>query len=248
MEQILLDAELRSTTGKAVKTLRRQGYVPAVVYGHHTEPMNVQVAERPLHLALRAAGTNHLITLNLPNQSAPRMVLVRELQRDSLNHTMRHVDFYEVIMTEKIKSDLPIVLIGESKLVKSGNGLLLQGLDSIEIECLPGDLPPEIKIDLSTLTAVGQSISVRELKVGDAIEVLTDLDEVVVKILPPTAEEVEAAPVVAEVAEVEVVGKKGKAEEEETEEAAGAAPGTAAGKEKAPTAAPKEKPAAGEKK
>ena len=243
MEQILLDAEMRSETGKAVKSLRRKGYVPAVVYGHHTAPMNLQVAERPLHLALRAAGTNHLITLNLPDQSAPKMVLVRELQRDSLNHSMRHVDFYEVIMTEKIKSDLPIVLFGESKLVKSGNGLLLQGLDSIEIECLPGDLPPEIQIDLSTLTTVGQSISVRDLKVGEAIQILTDLDEVVVKVLPPTAEEVEVAPVTGEPGEVEVVGKKGKAEEEETEEAAGAA----TGKEKAPAAAPKEKSAAGEK-
>lgn len=248
MEQILLDAELRSATGKAVKGLRRQGYVPAVVYGHHTEPMNVQVADRPLHLAMRAAGTNRLITLNLPNQSAPKMVLVRELQRDSLNHTMQHVDFYEVIMTEKIKSDLPIVLFGESKLIKSGNGLLLQGMDSIEIECLPGDLPPEIKIDLSTLTAVGQSISVRDLKVGEAIEILTDLDEVVVKVLPPTAEEVEAAPAVVETAEVEVVGRKGKAEEEGTEEAAGAVAGAAAGKEKVPAAAPKEKQPAGEKK
>jgi len=246
MEQILLNAELRSATGKAVKGLRRQGYVPAVVYGHHTAPMNVQVAERPLHLALRAAGTSHLITLNLPDQAAPKMVLVRELQRDSLNHSMQHVDFYEVIMTEKIKSDLPIVLVGESKLVKSGNGLLLQGLDSIEIECLPGDLPPEIKIDLSVLTAVGQTIVVRDLQVGEAVQVLTDLDEVVVKVLPPAAEEVEAAPAAAEAAEVEVVGKKGKAEEEEAEEAAGAAATT--GKEKAPAAAPKEKAPAGEKK
>ncbi|HNR95631.1 MAG TPA: 50S ribosomal protein L25 [Anaerolineae bacterium] len=245
MEQILLDAELRSMTGKAVKQLRRKGYVPGVVYGHHTAPMNVQVAERPLQLALRSAGTSHLITLNLPDQPAPKMVLVRELQRDPLKHTMQHVDFYEVIMTEKIKSDLPIILAGESRLVKSGNGLLLQGLDSVEIECLPGDLPPEITIDLSTLTEVGQTVLVRDLHVGDAVQILTDLDEMVVKILPPAAEEVEETPAPAEAAEVEVVGKKGKAEEEETEEGAAAAP---AGKEKAPAAAPKDKQPAAEKK
>jgi large subunit ribosomal protein L25 len=221
MEQILLDAEIRSVAGKAVKRLRREGFVPAVVYGHHTAPMSLQVKERALHQALRVAGTNHLITLSLPGESAPKMVLVRELQRDSLNHAMMHVDFYEVIMTEKITSDLPIVLVGESKLVKSGNGLLFQGLDSIEIECLPGDLPPEIKIDLSTLTEVDQAVMVRDLTLGEAVQILTDLDEVVVKILPPQVEEVVAAPAVAEVAEVEVLTKKPKAEEEEPEEAAG---------------------------
>ena len=232
MEQILLDAELRDITGKAVRHLRREGYVPAVVYGHRTEPISLQVAERALQLALRVAGTNRLVTLKVAGQESPRMVLVRELQRDALSHAMLHVDFYEVVMTEKITADVPVVLTGESKLVKGGGGLLLQNLDAIEVECLPGDLPSQIMIDLSTLMEVNQAVMVRDLKMGEAVSVLTDLDEVVVKILPPEAEEVEEAPAPAEVAEVEVVGKKPKAEEEvpETEE-------QAAGKEKQPPAA-----------
>jgi len=237
MEQILLDAKLRDTTGKAVRQLRREGQIPAVVYGHRTEPISLQVAERALQQTLRVAGTNRLITLNVAGQESPRMVLVRELQRDALSHVLLHVDFYEVVMTEKITADVPIALIGESKLVKSGAGMLLQNLDTIEVECLPGDLPEQVAIDLSTLVEVNQTVMVRDLKMGDAVQILTDLDEVVVKILPPEEEEeVEVAPVVAEAAEVEVTGgKKPKAEEEAPE-----AEGETAGKEKQQPA-PKEK-------
>jgi len=241
MEQIVLNAELRNVTGKAVRHIRREGYIPAVVYGHRTEPMSLQVAERALHQALRVAGTNRLITLNVPGQETPRMVLLRELQRDALSHTMLHVDFYEVVMTEKITADVPIVLLGESKLVKGGNGLLFQGLDAIEVECLPGDLPQQVEIDLSTLVELNQAVMVRELKLGDGVEILTDLNEVIVKILPPEAEEVEEVVAPTEPAEVEIVGKKLKAEEEEAEVEPGA-------KEKqAPAAKDKQAPAAKEK-
>jgi large subunit ribosomal protein L25 len=218
MEAILLDVELRNVTGKAVRHIRREGYVPAVVYGHRTEPVSLQVSERALRHALRVAGANRLITLSVAGQETPKMVLVRELQRDALTHAMLHVDFYEVVMTEEITAEVPIVLIGESKLVKGGGGLLFQGLDTIEVECLPGDLPHQVEIDLAGLMEIDQAVVVRDLKLGDAVKVLTDLNEVVVKILPPAAEEVEEAPAPTEaVAEVEVVGKKAKAEEEAAE-------------------------------
>lgn len=229
MEQIELNAELRNVTGKAVRHMRREGYIPAVVYGHHTEPVSLQIAERALRQTLRVAGTNRLITLNVAGQETPRVVLVRELQRDALRRSMLHVDFYEVIMTEKITAEVPIVLIGESKLVKGGGGLLFQGLDSIEVECLPGDLPDRVEIDLSALVEIDQTVMVRQLMVGEKVQILTDADEVVVKILPPEAEEVEEAVAVAEPTEVEVVGKKAKAEEE-----AGEAAPQPAGKEKQP--------------
>ena len=252
MEQIVLDAELRKITGKAVKHVRREGYIPAVVYGHRTEPVSLQVAARVMHQALRVAGTNRLITLNVPGQETPKMVLVRELQRDALSHAVLHVDFYEVVMTEKITAEVPIVLIGESKLVKGGGGLLFQGLDTIEVECLPGDLPQQVEIDLTGLVEIDQTIMVRELKLGDGVEVLTDLNEVVVKILPPAVEEVEEAPAPTEPAEVEVVGKKAKAEEEavETEQQpAGKEKQQPASKDKPqPAAKEKQAPAAKEKK
>jgi large subunit ribosomal protein L25 len=243
MEAILLDAELRNITGKAVKHMRRQGYVPAVVYGHRTEPVSLQVSERALRQALRVAGTNRLITLNVPGQESAKMVLVRELQRDALSHAMLHVDFYEVVMTEEITADVPIVLVGESELVKGGGGLLFQGLDAIEVECLPGDLPQQVEIDLSPLVEIDQAVVVRDLKLGDAVKVLTDLNEVVVKILPPEEEEIEEAPAPTEPAEVEVVGKKVEAEEEALEQEE-----QPEGKEKPrPAAKEKSQPAAKEK-
>jgi len=230
MEQILLNAEPRKMMGKKVKDLRRQGYVPAVMYGHRTEPVSLQVTERELRQVLREAGSNRLITLSVAGMAEPRMVLVRDLQRDSISHAMVHVDLYEVIMTEKLTAEVPIVLVGEARPVKAAEGLLLHGLDTIEVECLPGNLPESIQVDLSQLTAIGQAILVRDLKVGEGIEILSERDEVVVKILPLEAEVIEevAAPEVTP--EVEVVGRKveAKAEEEAAAAGEGKAPAEAA--------------------
>lgn len=221
MEQILLNAQERQVKGKTVKQLRHAGWVPGVVYGHRTEPLSLQIEARALQAVLREAGTNRLITLNIDGSVDPKMVLVRELQRDSINHRFLHVDLYEVIMTERISAEVPVVLVGESPVVKSGGALLLQGLDSIEIECLPGDLPEAFNVDLSGLTKLDDAVLVRDLKVAEGVEILTELDELVVKLLAPEEEEIEeVAPVVAP-AEVEVVGKEKKAEEGAEEEAKG---------------------------
>jgi len=128
---------------------------------------------------------------------------------------------YEVIMTERISAEVPVVLVGESPLVKSGAGLLLQNLDSIEIECLPGDLPEEFTVDLTGLTKLDDAIVVKDLKVAEGVEILTELSEVIVKILAPEEEEVEEVAEAAAPAEVEVVGKEKKAEEEIAEEGKG---------------------------
>jgi len=207
MEETVLNAEPRQTTGKAVKNLRRSGYVPAVVYGHRTAPMSLQVPERTLRQALRASGGNRLIALQIPGQE-PKHVLAREVQRDALSHVVLHIDFYEVIMTEKIRTQVPVVLIGEALPVKKGEGLLLKGLDAIEVECLPGDLPPRIEVSLATLTAIDQTILVRDIKLDAAVKILTEPEEFLAKIIPPEKEEVEEVTPVAAAPEVELVGKK----------------------------------------
>jgi large subunit ribosomal protein L25 len=213
MEEILLDAELRGVTGKQVKRLRRDGLVPAVIYGRRTEPIALKIEQRALRDVLKKAGTNRLITLNVGGLEDSRRVLVRELQRDAISHAVVHVDLYEVVMTEKITAEVPVALIGASPPVRDGEGILFQGLDSVEIECLPGDLPPNIEIDISGLTAIDQTILVRDLKLSDAIEILSEPDEIIVRILPLEEEEIEEV-VVAEVPEVEVVGEEEKPEAE----------------------------------
>jgi large subunit ribosomal protein L25 len=218
MEEIVLNAEPRQLTGKKVRHLRREGYVPGVLYGHFTDPMSLKIEQRALDHVLREAGTNRLVTLTLEGEAEPRRVLVRDLQRDVITHAALHVDLYEVIMTEKLTAEVPIVLLGTSPVVESGEGLLFEGLDTIEIECLPGDLPPSIEVDISGLAAIDDTILVRDLQLSDAIEILADPEDVVVKVLPPEPEEIEEEVVVEEVPEVELVGEEKKPPAEGEEE------------------------------
>ncbi len=219
MEEILLNAEQRQIVGKRVKHLRREGYVPGVLYGHHTDAMSVKLEQRALDQVLQQAGTNRLVTLTIAGVPDAKRVLIRDLQRDVITHAVMHVDLYEVIMTEKITAEVPVVFVGESPVVAAGEGILFEGMDTIEIECLPGDLLPMIEVNVSALAAIDDGILVRDLQLGDAIQILDDPDEVVVKVLPPEREEIEEE-VVPEVAEVEVVGEvreEARAEEEQGE-------------------------------
>ena len=210
MEKILLDCEQRSITGKKVKHLRRLGYVPGVVYGHYTEPIALKVQERALHQALMKAGATRLITLTVKGIKDPKMVLARDLQRDVISHAAVHVDFYEVTMTERLQAQVPIILLGEPLPVTNGEGILFQSLDALEVECLPADLPPAIEVSLNQLTVIEQAILVRDLQLSEAVQVLVDPDEVVVKVLPLEAELVEEEIAVEEVPEVEVEGEEGE--------------------------------------
>ncbi|MBC7264552.1 MAG: 50S ribosomal protein L25 [Chloroflexi bacterium] len=217
MEELILEAETRDITGKQVRRMRREGWVPAVMYGHKTKTLNLKVEARSLQHLLKEAGGTRLISLRVKGSDEPHMVLAREIQRNPITRDLLHVDFYEVVMTERITAEVPIELRGESPIVKKGQGLLFQGLDAIEVECLPSDLIPEIVVDLSLLTEVDQTIMVKDLQLGPAIEVLTEPEEIVVKILPMEKEEIEEVVAEAAPAEVEVIGK-GKEKEEAAEE------------------------------
>jgi len=206
MEEIVLSTEQRRITGKRVGQLRRDGYVPAIVYGHHTTPIALKVEGHALRQTLKEAGATRLITLKVKGIESPKRVLVRELQRDAISHAALHVDFYEVVMTEKLQAEVPIVLIGEPLLVTNGEGILFRGLNAIEVECLPADLPPHIEINLDQLTEIDDAILVRDLQLGEAVAVLADLDEVIVKVLPLEAELVVEEVAAEEVPEVEVEG------------------------------------------
>jgi large subunit ribosomal protein L25 len=223
MEEIVLNAELRSITGKAVRRLRREGFVPAVMYGHRTEPIVLKIQERALRQVLREAGTTRLITLNVGGLKGSKRVLVRELQRDAIRHDMLHVDLYEVVMTERITAEVPVVFIGESPPVANGEGILFQGLDGIDIECLPGDLPPNIEVNLAELTFIDDAVLVRDLKLSDAVEVLSEPEDIIVKILPLEEEEIEEV-VEEEVPEAELVGEEEKPKPEVEAEAEEKAP------------------------
>ncbi len=218
MERVELTAERRTVTGKAVRGLRRQGIVPAVIYGHGFEPQNVQVNTRALRRALAQAGGSHLLSIMIAGMDEPAVALTRAVQRDALTGELLHVDFYRVRMTERIRTEIPLLIVGESPVVEQKEGLLLQGLAAVEVECLPGDLVDSIPVDISRLVRLDTSLHVRDLVLPPGIEVLTDPDEMVVRVVPLVEREEELEAPVVEAGEVEVVGRRARAAEEAEEE------------------------------
>lgn len=217
MEQIQLRAERRNIFGKKTKRLRRAGYIPATLYGPRMEPVSLQVQERDLRRVLDRAGTNQLISLRIDEADKPRITLAREIQRDLITHSLLHVDLYEVVMTEKTTAEIPISLLGEAPVVAQKTGLLVRGLDSVQVQCLPGELIESIEVDLSVLRETDEVILVKDLPVDEAIEILTNPEEVVVKVLPVRALVEEVVEEEVEVPEVEVI-TAAKEREEEPEE------------------------------
>ena len=222
MEQLELAAEKRVVKGKQVKQLRNADVIPGVVYGHEIGSIAIQIPEKQLRMVLTVAGTNRLIALNIQGEKDPTLVLAREVQRDSLRGTFLHVDFQAVVMTEKIGTSVRLNFINQSPAVMDGSGMLLSNLDTIDVECLPTDLISAIDVDLSPLVAVDDIIYVKDLIVPSTTTVLSNPDEMVVRIshlieIVEEEEEVIEEEEAPETGDVEVI-RKGKAEEEETEE------------------------------
>jgi len=142
-----------------------------------------------------------LISLEIEDDKRPRAVFIREIQRDALTGQPFHVDFYQVKKTEKIRVDVPIVLVGEAPAMKEKGRSLIHGVTSLSIECLPAEVPPQIEVDLSQLEEVEQPINVRDITLSPEITVTTDPDQLVVKVAEARVE-------VEEVAEEEVVAEE----------------------------------------
>ena len=218
MEQVELKTQKREVLGKKVKSLRREGLIPAVLYGHETASVPLQVEERELNRVLAQAGGHRLIALKVGRSRKRQMALAREVQWDVISGKPLHVDFYAVVMTEKITTAVPLVLVGEAPAAERVGAMVLQGLDEVEIECLPGDLIEAIEVDLSGLEEIDQAIFVKDLPVPPTVEILTDTEETVARVTWAAAEvveEEEVVPVAPE--EVEVIAK-GKEEVEPEEE------------------------------
>ena len=218
MKQIELKMQKREVLGKKVKNLRLEGLVPAVLYGRETDSIPLQVEEKELNRVFAQAGGHRLIALKIGKSRKPQMALAREVQWDVIAGRPIHVDFYAVVMTEKITTAVPLVFVGEAPAADQIGAMVLQSLDEIEIECLPGDLIEAIEVDLSGLMEMDQAIYVKDLRLPPAVDILTDAEEIVVKVAWAAAEEVEEEVVVPVApAEVEVIAR-GKEEVEPGEE------------------------------
>jgi large subunit ribosomal protein L25 len=186
MSSYQLRAEPRSVVGKKVRFLRRQGLVPANIYGHAASTA-IQLPSRDVENTIYRAGRTQLIDLSIGGETTT--VLLKDWQRHPYKPELLHVDFYRVSMTETLRMDVPIRLSGDAPAVKSANGTPFQPLSALSVECLPGAIPEAIDVDISGLEEIDASIYVRDLTAPSGVTILTDGDEMVVKIMAPTVAE-----------------------------------------------------------
>ena len=215
MEKVVLKATKRDVIGKQVKALRREGKLPAVIYGRHLEPISISLEAHSAGLALSKVSASSLVTLEVDGREYP--ALVRERQRDYIKGVLTHVDFLAVDMNEKLRTSVGLAFVGVSPAVKDYNGVIVHNLERLEVECLPGDLPERINVDISLLKQIGDIIRVRDVAVSDKVRILADEDETIA-VVTITKEET-VAPVAgaegaAEAAAPELSVDRGKKEEE----------------------------------
>ncbi|MCL4529014.1 MAG: 50S ribosomal protein L25 [Chloroflexi bacterium] len=223
MEKVVLKASRRDVRGKQVGALRRAGQLPAVIYGRHIEPLNISLDAHDANLALNKVGSSTLVTIDLDGKEYP--TLVRERQRNFIKGNLIHVDFLAISLTEKLHAEVRIELAGLSLAVKDQNAVLVTGLHTLSVECLPADLPDKIVVDIAPLVKPGDGIHVRDLVIDEKLRVLDDPDEMVVVATfakveeeAPVAAAEGAVPVEGEAAEPELSVERGKKEEEAAEE------------------------------
>jgi large subunit ribosomal protein L25 len=172
-ERIVIQAEPRNVTGKRVRQLRSEGWVPAVIYGK-SDPLVVQLAGAELRRVLRQAGETELIDIKVGGEL--RTVLARDIQKHITRADLMHVDFYEVDLREKLRMEVPLVAIGGLPSSIASLGTVTLVLQEVELEALPTDLPPEIEVDLSLITDPDITLHIRDLRAPEGVTILTAPD------------------------------------------------------------------------
>lgn len=201
MDKIELKANTRSIFGKKVKALRRDGFTPANLFGHNINSTALQIDTHELKHTLAHAGRSSLISLKIDSSKKPSMIIIRNIQREPLSGEPLHVDLYQVKMEEKIKIEIPLLLVDEAPAVRDRGGILVQNMNTIEIECLPAHMPHNIEISLSGLADIDQAIHVSDIQTDDNIVILTDPEKAIVQIARRRVEAAEESRTVAEVEE-----------------------------------------------
>jgi len=217
VDQIELDVNNRDILGKKVRFLRRQGITPAHLFGHGIESVALQCDTTKLQQVLGQAGQTRLISLKLDNEKRPRNVVVRGVQIEPRTDELLHVDFYQVKMGEKVKVDVPVILIGEAPALHLKENMLVQELNTLSVECLPAKIPTSVELDLSLLTESDQAARVKDIELDEEVTVLNDPELVVARISVRHVEKIEEVEVVEEEA-VEVTEAAPPTEEEPKQE------------------------------
>jgi large subunit ribosomal protein L25 len=215
MERPVLTAEIREGIGKGrAKKLRLQGLIPAIFYGPRSQTIPLMIQSKDLAKALQTeAGENVLIDLDIRKgaKSDRKVVMLKDIQIDSLRRVTLHTDFYEVAMDEMVTIEVPIHLIGKPEGTKMG-GILEQVRRVIQVQCFPGDIPKSIDVDVSPLK-IGDSIHVQDIQVEKA-KIISDSNFTIATVVPPVIEEKVVEAVAPEAVEGAEVKEKEEGEEE----------------------------------
>lgn len=211
MQSVALSARSRELTGKKVKNIRLRGEIPGVVYGHGLESTPITVEGVALKKAFAKAGSGTLVDLTIGEQK-PIKVLFHEPQLHYLSGEPIHFDLYAVKMDEEIETTIPIVFVGISPAVDELEGNFIANRDELTIRCLPGNLIPNVEVDISILKTFDDSVRVADLKVPETVEITDDPEEVVALVTAPRSEEELEAELAedkaAEVAAVSALGEE----------------------------------------
>ncbi len=186
----------RTVTGKKTRFLRRQGITPAHLFGQGLDSVAVQCPTGDLQRAIAQKGTTRLMDLTLDGEKEARSVFIGEIQRDALSGELIHVDFYQVNKNRRIRVAVPVVLVGEAPAAKLKNNIIEHLINEVEVESLPGDLPPQIEVDITPLAEADQALHISDLKLKPGVVVMAAPEQLIVKV-STIAEEKEEAPVVA---------------------------------------------------
>lgn len=217
MEEVVIKANKREVIGKKVNSLRREGKLPAIVYGHNIEAIPITLDMREAYRSLERLSPSALVIVEIDGEQ--HYTLIRDRQRNPVKGSIIHIDFQAVSLTEKVRADVSITLVGEAPAVENFLGILVPSLEQLSIECLPKDLPNRIEVDVSALEQIGDSILVSDLTIPEGIEVLSDPDDVVAVVIAQAEEEEEEEEIEEEEELEPEVVDRGKREEEEEEAA-----------------------------
>ncbi len=197
--------------GKKVGVLRKEGLIPAELYGHGIENIHLVVPGKEFNKVFKAAGSSTMVTLNLGKEK--KSAMIHDIVRDTVKDDIIHVDFYQVRMDEKITARIPLEFVGESPAVKEKSAVINKSLAEIEVEAFPQDLPHSIKVDLGALDDIDKSIYVKDLVLPKGVTLDIDGDPVVATATEPLPEEVAVeAETAVDVSAVKVETEEKKAE------------------------------------
>jgi large subunit ribosomal protein L25 len=200
MAEIKLQAQKRTIIGSKVKNLRKEGLIPANVYGKKTKSISVTLKKDEFKKVFNQAGETGVVQLSIADEKEQRPILIQNIQTHPVTDETLHVDLRQIILTEKVTAKIPVEIIGESPAVAQKLGILIQPVSEIEVDALPMDLPEKFIVDVTKLIAVGDEIKVKDLDIDrKKLELKAEDELTVAKIDQLAAEEVVAPPVTEEV-------------------------------------------------